>query len=141
MLFKKKKVQEIDITQKEMFEHAQQRIKQKKRLYRHFVIFLLGSFFMILMNLVLKIGGDTKIMGIDWFVYGVLIWSFLMLFHTIDVIFFKKFMGKEWEAKQMKRLVEKQKKRIAQMEEQLGVRQQQQLDTTKTIIYDKNEEA
>ena len=39
----------------QLFENARKRIKQKKRLYLHFVIFLVGSVFLIVLNKILKV--------------------------------------------------------------------------------------
>ena len=56
---KKKQTVNIDRDQLELIENAQKRIKQKKRLYIHFVIFLIGAVFLILANTVLGIGEDV----------------------------------------------------------------------------------
>jgi len=135
MFFKtKKKIvpQESEVRQKELFEHAQARIKEKKGLYRHFIFFLVGCIFMIVLNLVLNFGVDFKFLGQDWFVLGVLVWSFFILVHTFRVVLFSKFMGKEWKDKQMRYLVEKQKNKIAKMEKQLD------LQVPKEVVSEKN---
>ena len=69
---------EADARQKELFEHAQARIREKKGLNRHFILFLVGCIFMIVLNLVLNFGTEIKILGQDWFVVGVLVWSCLL---------------------------------------------------------------
>ena len=63
MFFKAKKESEINLEQHEQLEYAHFRIKQKKRLYTHFVIFLVGSVFLVLINKILKYGImlDTKL--------------------------------------------------------------------------------
>ena len=83
----------LDVQQKELFEHAQSRINEKKALYRHFVVFLAGCILMIVLNLVLNIGSEFKFLEYDWFVVGVVIWSFFLLVHIIRVVLFSKFMG------------------------------------------------
>lgn len=118
MFGKKKAKPEIDKEQLELIQNAQQRIKQKKRLYVHFVIFLIGAIFLILANTVLGIGKDVQIIGIDWFVFAIYAWLFLFAYHLFNVFVTHKFMGKNWENQQLERLVAKQKKRIAQMKEQ-----------------------
>ena len=66
MLFSKKKSgSDIDLEQHELLENAQKRIKQKKRLFSHFVIFLIGSVFLILINKILKYGENY-----DWFIWA-----------------------------------------------------------------------
>ena len=81
MFGKKKQQPQIDKEQLELIKNAQKRIKQKKRLYYHFVIFLIGALFLILANTVLGIGQDLKIFGQDWFVIAIIVWLFLFVFH------------------------------------------------------------
>ena len=117
MFGKKKQVSTIDKDQLELIENAQKRIKQKKRLYIHFVVFLIGAVFLILANTVLGIGKDFTIAGINWFVYAILIWLFLFVYHFINVFITNKFMGKDWEKQQLDKLVSQQQKRIDKLKE------------------------
>ena len=119
MFGKKKETPQIDKEQLELIKNAQQRVKQKKRLYYHFVIFLIGALFLILANTVLGIGQDLKIFGQDWFVIAIIVWLFLFVFHLFNVFVTHKFMGKEWEEKQLAKLVNKQKVRIEKLKAQL----------------------
>jgi len=112
--FGKKKRDNLDIEQHELLENAQRRIKQKKRLFSHFVIFLIGSVFLILVNKILKYGEQY-----DWFVWGILLWSFLFLVNAFNVFVTHKFMGQEWERKQRELLVEKQKQRISEIQKEI----------------------
>lgn len=119
MFGKKKEKPQIDKEQLELIKNAQQRVKQKKRLYYHFVIFLIGALFLILANTVLGIGQDLKIFGQDWFVIAIIVWLFLFVFHLFNVFVTHKFMGKKWEEKQLAKLVNKQKVRIEKLKAQL----------------------
>lgn len=112
MFGKKKTTPQIDKDQLELIENAQKRIKQKKRLYIHFVIFLIGAIFLIVANTVLGIGKDFKLFGIDWFVFAILLWLFLFIYHLFNVFVTHKFMGKAWEKEQLEKLVAKQQHRI-----------------------------
>lgn len=113
---KKNNIQtQIDKDQLELIKYAQKRIKQKKRLYIHFVFFLIGSIFLILSNLVLGFGKDFKPFDINWFVYAILGWLFLLLYHTFSVFVTHHFMGKDWEQVQLEKLVTKQKQRIEEL--------------------------
>ena len=56
MFSTKKSNPQIDQEQLELIQNAQKRIRQKKRLYTHFVIFLIGSVLFIVLNLVLGFG-------------------------------------------------------------------------------------
>ncbi|MFP4847039.1 dihydrofolate reductase [Winogradskyella sp. PE311] len=117
MFGKKKQVSTIDKEQLELIENAQKRIKQKKRLYIHFVIFLIGAVFLILANTVLGIGKDFTIAGINWFVYAILAWLILFIYHFINVFITYKFMGKDWEKQQLDKLVNQQQQRIDKLKE------------------------
>lgn len=112
MFGKKKQKPQIDQEQLALIENAQRRIKQKKRLYIHFVLFLIGSVFLILANTILGIGAEQKILGKDWFVIAIIIWLFLFLYHVFNVFITHKFMGKDWEKAQIEKLVAKQHDKI-----------------------------
>ncbi|WP_431127677.1 2TM domain-containing protein [Flagellimonas flava] len=114
MFSKKKQEKSVDIEQHELLEHAQKRIKQKKRLFTHFVIFLIGSIFLVLINKILKYGE-----AYDWFVWGILLWAFLFVFHAFNVFVTHKFMGKDWERKQREKLVNQQKQRISEIQKEI----------------------
>lgn len=117
MFGKKKQVTAIDKDQLELIENAQKRIQQKKRLYIHFVIFLIGAVFLILANTVLGIGKDFTIAGINWFVYAILAWLFLFIYHFVNVFITNKFMGKDWEKHQLDKLVNQQQHRIDKLKQ------------------------
>lgn len=117
MFGKKKQTPQIDKDQLELIENAQKRIKQKKRLYIHFVVFLIGAIFLIIANTLLGIGKDFKIFGYDWFLFAILIWLFLFVYHLFNVFITHKFMGKAWEKQQLEKLVSKQQEGIENLKE------------------------
>ncbi|OED44450.1 hypothetical protein AB832_01975 [Flavobacteriaceae bacterium (ex Bugula neritina AB1)] len=121
MFSKKKETSPIDAQQREMYEHARKRIIQKKRLFQHFVFFVVGSVFMIVLNLVLGLGKNIVFLGLDWFVVVILIWAFLFVMHFCNVWLFSKFMGKEWTDRQMERLIAKQKLEIANIQREVDL--------------------
>jgi dihydrofolate reductase len=114
---KNKPTTQIDQEQLALIENAQKRIKQKKHLYYHLVIFIIGSAFLVLLNVVLGLGEDVTLFGTLWFVWAVLAWFFLFLFHLFNVFITNKFMGKDWEAKQLESLVAKQEYRIEKLKQ------------------------
>ncbi len=119
MFGKKKDIPQIDKDQLELIKNAQKRIKQKKRLYVHFVIFLIGSVFLILFNLGLGFGENFKPLDTNWFVFAILFWLFLFLYHMFNVFITHKFMGKDWEQQQLNKLVAKQNERIEKLKQTL----------------------
>ncbi|MFH4968610.1 dihydrofolate reductase [Gaetbulibacter sp. M240] len=112
MFTKNKTDSHIDKEQLELIETAQKRIRQKKQLYAHFVVFLIGSLFFILANIVFGVGKDFTIFGVEWFVIAITIWLFFLMYHTFNVFITHRFMGKSWEKNQLEKLVAKQEKRI-----------------------------
>lgn len=104
-----------DQIQHEAYEKARKRTRQKKRLYWHFVLFLVGSVFLILLNVVLKIGEDYG----DWFVWVVLAWLFFWILHFVNVFIFNRFFGKEWERAETEKLVTKHNKKVEKLEKKL----------------------
>jgi amino acid permease len=101
--------------QHELYENARNRIKQKKRLYYHFIVFLVGSVFLIALNKVLKVWEQY-----DWFVWAILCWFFLFVLHFINVFITHKFMNTEWERKQTEKLILKQELKIAKLEKEIA---------------------
>ncbi len=96
----------------ELYENARKRIKQKKWLYVHFVLFVVGAVALIVLDKLLEI----PFYGIiDWSYWTISIWFALWVFHFINVFITKKFMGKDWEQKQVEKLVAKQEKRIEEI--------------------------
>ena len=105
---------DVPIEQHELLETAHKRIKQKKHLFSHFVIFLIGSVFIIIANKILKQGEEY-----DWYILAIFIWFFLFLIHVFNVYVTHKFMGKDWERKQREKLVTKQKARISDIQKEI----------------------
>lgn len=125
-----------DLKQHELFEHAQLRIKEKQSLYTHFIFYLVGCIFFIILNVFLNFGAEFKLFHLDWFVYAILVWSFIMMIHSFKVLLFSRFMGKEWKAKQMTYLVNKQKEKIAEMEKKLDLKIPKEASIDKNILLD-----
>lgn len=116
MFSDKKSSSRIDPEQRELIERAQKRAKEKKWLYLHFIFFLIGSVILILLNVVFDYGKDVRPLNVDWFVWAIILWSIVYLLHAFNVFITNKFLGKEWENEQVDKLVEKQSRRIAELE-------------------------
>lgn len=103
--------------QHELYENARKRTIQKKRLYYHFIVFIVGAIFLILLNKILKVG-ETVVE--NWFVWAITLWFFFFVLHFINVFVTNRFMGKEWERIQTEKLIQKQELRIAQLEKEMA---------------------
>jgi len=117
MFSKTNKTEIIDPEQREQYDYARKRIRQKKRLMQHFILFLAGSVLLIIVNPVLGIGKDFFIE--NWFVWAILLWALLFMIHLLNVFIMSKFMGKEWENRQIEKLKAKQEERIAEIKKQV----------------------
>jgi hypothetical protein len=114
MFSKNKSESIIDREQHEQLEYAHKRIKQKKNLYVHFVLFLIGSVFLILINKILKYGEEY-----NWFIWAITFWAFLFVVHVVNVYFTQKFMGIDWERAQREKLIAKQRQRIKELQNEI----------------------
>ncbi len=100
----------------DIYENARARAQQKKRLYYHFVLFLVGSVFLILLNKFLKVGENVVE---NWFVWAIILWFFFFVLHFINVFVTHRFMGKDWERAQTEKLVMEQELKIAKFKKQI----------------------
>ena len=121
MFSKKKNTSKLESDQRELYETARRRTVQKRRLFQHFVIFLVGAVLLIILNVVIGYKQDFMPLGYDWFVLAVLIWSFFFFIHLINVFVTDSFMGKKWEQAQLEKLVKKQKARIAELQNKVDI--------------------
>ena len=101
--------------QHEVYEKARKRVQQKKRLYYHFVIFLIGSVFLIVLNTFFKVGEQFG----EWFKYAVAIWFFVWLIHFVNVFITNRFFGKDWELSETEKLIAKHQKKLDKLETNL----------------------
>lgn len=101
----------MEQSQHEKYEYARRRIKQKKRLYFHFVLFLIGSLFFFI---------SEKFYNVEpfqnWYIWAVTLWFFLFILHFIKVYITDRFMNKTWEREQIERLIALQDKKIQQLQ-------------------------
>ena len=98
----------------ELYEKARKRTKKKKQLYFHFVFFLVGSIFLVVLNKVVKFHEE-----LDWYVWGILVWLFFLVVHAIRVFVMDRFFDKEWERIQTEKLLKKHEARVAKLERKL----------------------
>lgn len=103
-----------DNEQYEIYEKARKRTKQKKRLYFHFILFLVGSVFFVILNKVVKFKPEY-----DWFVWVIFIWLFFLIIHFINVFVMNRFFGKEWVRIQTEKLTEKHQMKLESLEKSL----------------------
>jgi len=96
---------------KKLYTYARQRIRQKKKLYFHFVLFLFGCLLMFVTAVLLQTGISDY-----WFLGIACGWFFILLLHFSKVYIKDRFMNKAWEKEQIENLIRRQRNRIQQLE-------------------------
>lgn len=119
MLFKKNNSSDINEDQIALIEYAQNRIRSKKRLFFHFSIMIIGFISMLTSNLIFEFKKDIILFDFPWSYWLCSTWFFLFFIHLFNVYVTNKFMGKKWEKNQMKKLVNKQQIKIAEIKTEL----------------------
>ena len=114
--FKKNKVDKQEL---ELYKEAQKRIKRKKSLYSHFSIFIISAISFYIANIYFEIGKNIVIFSINWHIIITLFWLILLVYHFTKVFFFPIFMNKEWEEKQINKLVKKQRTKINEIKKEM----------------------
>lgn len=113
--------------QHELYEKARKRTKQKKRLYFHFIVFVIGSIFLTVANKILGYGNDFFA---DWYIIAIFIWAFLFVIHFVNVFITNRFFGKDWERTHTDKILAKHDKKFAKLEKKILKEQQLQEKTT-----------
>jgi hypothetical protein len=106
--------------QHETYEYARKRILQKKNLLYHFVVLLVGSFFMFIAYYFFDLGAPMQ-----WHIWITTIWAFFFILHFIKIYVTDRFMNKTWERAQIDRLMLKQEQKIAQLQSKIDTENQQ----------------
>lgn len=119
MLFKNKNSSRIDEEQIALIEYAQDRIKSKKRLFYHFSLMIIGCSSMLSANLLFEFKSNYIFFDFPWSYWVCFIWLALILYHVFNVYITNNFMGKKWEKDQMKKLVNEQQIKIAEIKAEL----------------------
>ncbi len=98
----------------EEYEKARKRSKQKKRLYFHFVLFLISSVFFVILNKVINFHPEM-----DWYVWAIFAWLFILIIHVVNVFVMNRFFDKEWERRQTEILLKKHQLKLDKLEKKL----------------------
>ncbi|WP_452231578.1 dihydrofolate reductase [Lacinutrix sp. MEBiC02595] len=115
MFGKKKNKPKIDQEQLQLIQNAQRRIKQKKRFYSHAIVFAIFGLILYTFNVGLQLADEFTLATLPWSVVIIAVWFALLFWHFLNVFLFQTFMGKEWEEKQLEKLVSKQQARIEKL--------------------------
>ncbi len=108
------KNRKMEKPQQELYEYARKRVKQKKRVYLHFILFFVGSVFLFIINRWLKVYEEY-----DWYLWVITAWAFVFILHFIKIFVIESFINKTWEREQIEKLVARQERRIDQLQQKL----------------------
>ena len=113
------KISHIDDNTIELLENAQNRVRQKRNVYRHFIFFLFISGFILFVDLVLSVGENLIFFDYSWSIWIVLIWSFILLYHLFDVFVSKRIISKKWVSAQKSHLIKVQQEKIRSLKKDI----------------------
>ena len=113
------KTSHIDDNTIELLENAQNRVRQKRNVYRHFIFFLFISGFILFVDLTLSVGENLIFFDYSWSIWIVLIWSFILLYHLFDVFVSKRIISKKWVSAQKSHLIKVQQEKIRSLKKDI----------------------
>lgn len=93
------------------YEYAKSRIKQRRMVLFHFVVFVFGSIAIYGYNMWVQNPVETGV----WWGYVVGAWALLVFFHAINIYIINRFMGKAWQEQEIERLVVLQQEKIREL--------------------------
>jgi uncharacterized membrane protein YcjF (UPF0283 family) len=112
--FKSQKTPNMDNLQHEQYEYARNRIRQKKNVFRHFILLIVGGLFLYVINKCLNVDQAD-----DWYAWGITLWAFFFVLHFMKVFITDSFMNKNWERHQIDKLVSMQQKKMQKLQAEL----------------------
>ena len=74
-----------------------------------------GSIFLLVFETLFNVGVAYP----NWSYWIILSWAFLFILHFINVFITKRFMNKQWEREEIDKLVDKQKRRIIELQKKV----------------------
>lgn len=102
----------MDNQEHELYENAARRLRQKKRFYFHFVLFFIGSMFFSIAIYFFDIAKTDR-----WTLWIFFLWFFFLIYHFVKVFITDSLMDKNWERKQIDKMIAHQKSRIQELNE------------------------
>jgi len=88
----------------EKYEEAKRKVKELKDFYRNLITYVAVNILLIIINLITSPGNL-------WFYWVTVFWGIGIVLHASKVFILKgKFLGKEWEEKKIKEIMERDSK-------------------------------
>jgi hypothetical protein len=92
------------IPNSEQYQQARARVQQLRGLYLHVGVFVLVNLNLLLLNLITN--PQTL-----WFYWVVIGWGIGLIAHAFVVLWFGGVLGREWEERTIRRIMERESKR------------------------------
>ena len=91
----------------EQYEQAHERVQSLKGFYTNLITYVVINSFLALINAITTPGNW-------WFYWVSIFWGIGLLFHALDVFAFRgRYLGKEWEERKTRELMDEDRKRKA----------------------------
>lgn len=92
----------MNTTEQNAYRKAQKRVKKLKGFYNHLFSYIIVNLFLVGLNLY----QNPNYLWCLWVVFG---WGFGLVSHAMKVFSLDIFLGKNWEERKIKELMEKKK--------------------------------
>lgn len=93
--------------------NAKNKVKDLKGFYIHLTVYILANIFIVAMNVMIRIWeGESlyeALVNFGTFI-APFFWGIGLLFHAVKVFDYNPFLGKDWEARQINKYIEEDKR-------------------------------
>ncbi len=94
------------MTELEEYQKARDRVQELKGFYAHAAMYLLANAALAVLNLATLKKND----GIVWFIWPLIGWGIALGVHAISVFGIGRFLGKDWEQRQIQKELDRRQK-------------------------------
>ncbi|MCX6062993.1 MAG: 2TM domain-containing protein [Caldiserica bacterium] len=94
------------MTELEEYQKARDRVQELKGFYAHVAMYLLANVALAVLNLATLKKND----GIVWFIWPLIGWGIALAVHAISVFGIGRFLGKDWERRQIQKELDRRQK-------------------------------
>jgi hypothetical protein len=92
------------VTELEEYQKARDRVQEIKGFYAHAAMYLVANLVLVVLNLATLGKND----GIIWFIWPLVGWGVALAVHAISVFGIGRFLGKDWENRQIQQELNRQ---------------------------------
>lgn len=103
----------MDYDKKNKLERAKKQVAELKGFYVHLVVYLAVNVFVTVAKILENLGNGESFLKAFWDFGTLAVWLFWgigLLFHGLKVFSYNPFFNKEWEERQIRKYMEKEKR-------------------------------